>query len=209
MTVKLTEAEKIRVLSGESLFGVMQRILLREEIIDQNREHFWVVGLETNLRILFIELISMGSVKATVVEPMEVFSFALQKRAVQVILVHNHPSGNLKPSKADKDITDRLYQVGKIVDCPVLDHLIISTESYNSFADTGLLEEISKSEKYVPAYILKKRWEEKAAEIATQKGKIEMAKKMKRNDIDRRLIVEVTGLTIQEVDALRVRRKKK
>lgn len=209
MTVKLTEAEKIKVLSGESLFRVMQRILLREEIIDRNREHFWVVGLETNLRILFIELISMGSVKATVVEPMEVFSFALQKRAVQVILVHNHPSGNLKPSKADKDITDRLFQVGKIVDCPVLDHLIISTESYNSFANTGLLEEISKSEKYVPAYVLKQRWEEKAAESATKKRDIEIAKEMKRKDLDHRLISEVTGLTIQEVDALRVRRKKK
>ena len=209
MTIKLTEAEKIRVLSGQSLYEVMQRILLREEIIDQNREHFWVVGLEVNLRILFIELVSMGSVKATVVEPMEVFSLALQKRAVQVILVHNHPSGNLKPSKADINVTDRLYQVGKIVDCPVIDHFIISTESYNSFAATGLLEEISKSEKYVPAYVLKKKWEDKALEIGKRSEKIEIAKEMKRKDLDRRLIAEVTGLTIQEVDALRVRRKKK
>ena len=66
MTIKLTKKERIKVLNGSSLFGIMQKILLREEKIDQNREHFWVVGLENNNRILFIELISLGSVNHTI-----------------------------------------------------------------------------------------------------------------------------------------------
>ena len=125
MNIKLTEAERIKILNSDDLYGIMQKILLREHKIDQNREHFWVIGLENNHRILFIELISLGSVNKTIAEPMEVFSFALQKRAVKIVLCHNHPSGELKPSDADKDITDRLIQVGIIVETEVVDHLII------------------------------------------------------------------------------------
>ena len=67
---------------------------------------------------------------STIAEPMEVFSFALQKQAVKVILVHNHPSGDLTPSEADKDLSDRLIQVGIIVNVPIVDHFIISERSY-------------------------------------------------------------------------------
>ena len=153
MNVKLTKAEKIRILNSDDLYGIMQRILLRENKIDRNREHFWVVGLENNYRILFIELISKGTVNKTLVEPMEVFSLALQKRAASIILCHNHPSGELTPSDPDKDITDRLIQVGKIVKTPVTDHLIISEKSFLSFLDTGLLDILKKSTKYVPNYV--------------------------------------------------------
>ncbi len=104
----------------------MQKILLRADRIDQDREHFWIVGLANNNRILFIELIGLGSINATIAEPMDVFSFALQKRAVKVILVHNHPSGDLQPSEADKDTTDNLIQAGRIVRTEVSDHLIIT-----------------------------------------------------------------------------------
>ena len=107
MEIKLTNAEKIKILNSDDLFRIMQQILLRENKIDQNREHFWVIGLENNNRILFIELISLGTVNKSLTEPMEVFSLALQKRAVKIILCHNHPSGELKPSEQDKDITDR------------------------------------------------------------------------------------------------------
>lgn len=112
MDIQLTEAEKIKIINSDDLYGIMQKILLREQKIDQNREHLWVIGLENNHRILFIELVSLGTVNQTLVKPMEVFSLALQKRAVKIILCHNHPSGELKPSAADKDITDKLIQVG-------------------------------------------------------------------------------------------------
>jgi len=208
MDIKLTEQEKIKILNSDDIYGIMQRILLRDNKIDQNREHFWVIGLANNNRILFIELISLGTVNATLVEPMEVFSFALQKRAVKIILCHNHPSGELKPSEADKDISDRLIQVGIIVDTEVVDHLIISDKSYLSFGDIGLLDELKKSTKYVPKYVLEQRLKKEAAEIAKRSEKIEIAKAFKRSGLDNELIAKNTGLTIEEVEKLRVRRGK-
>ena len=206
MNIKLTEAERIKILNSDDLYGIMQKILLREQKIDQNREHFWVIGLENNNRILFIELISLGTVNKTFAEPMEVFSLALQKRAVSIILCHNHPSGELRPSDEDKDITDRLIQVGIIVDLKVIDHLIISDKSYLSFKDIGLLEELEKSTKYVPPYVLAKRMKKEAAEIAKRKNTIEIAKQLKRNGVDNETISWSTGLTIEEVEKLRVRK---
>ena len=207
MNIKLTEAERIKILNSDDLYGIMQKILLREQKIDQIREHFWVIGLENNNRILFIELISLGTVNKTFAEPMEVFSFALQKRAVSIILCHNHPSGELRPSDEDKDITDRLIQVGIIVDLKVIDHLIISDKSYLSFKDIGLLEELEESTKYVPPYVLAKRMKKEAAEIAKRKNTIEIAKQFKRNGVDNETISLSTGLTIEEVEKLRVRKK--
>ncbi|MDD7886127.1 JAB domain-containing protein [Flavivirga sp. 57AJ16] len=209
MDIKLTETEKIKVLNSDDIYGIMQKILLRENKIDQNREHFWVIGLENNNRILFIELISLGTVNKTLADPMEVFSFALQKRAVRIILCHNHPSGELKPSEADNDITDKLIQVGIIVNTEVLDHLIISDKSYLSYEDIGLLDELKKSTKYVPKYVLEQRIKKEATEIAKRNEKIEIAKTMKRNGIDKHTISESTGLSLEEVEKLRVRRKYK
>ncbi|REH54725.1 DNA repair protein RadC [Tenacibaculum gallaicum] len=207
MDIKLTEQEKIKILNSDDIYGIMQKILLRESKIDQNREHFWVVGLENNNRILFIELISLGTINATLVEPMEVFSLALQKRAVKIMLCHNHPSGELTPSDNDKNLTDRLIQVGIIVNTRVIDHLIISDKSYLSFANTGLLQELEKSTKYVPKYVLEQRLKKEAAEIAKRNEKIEIAKNLKRKGIDTGTIADSTGLTIEEVEKLRVKKK--
>ena len=113
----------------------------------------------------------------------------------------------MKPSNEDKDITDRLIQVGIIVDLKVIDHLIISDKSYLSFKDIGLLEELEKSTKYVPPYVLAKRMKKEAAEIAKRKNTIEIAKQFKRNGVDNETISLSTGLTIEEVEKLRVRKK--
>ena len=203
----------IRILNGASLFGIMQKILLREEEIDQNREHFWVVGLENNNRILFIELISLGSVNQTIAEPMEVFSLALQKRAVKIILVHNHPSGELIPSEPDKDITNRLIQVGKIVRTKVLDHLIITTESYVSFADIGLMKKLARSKKYVPDYIIEEKLKNQAEALIMKKGekkaRLKIAKKMKKDGLSNELISDYTSISIDEIKKIKVRKNKK
>jgi DNA repair protein RadC len=207
MNVKLTEEEKVKILNSDDLYSIMQKVLLRENKIDQNREHFWVIGLENNNRILFIELTSKGTINQTLVKPMEVFSLALQKRAVKIMLVHNHPSRELKPSEKDKDITDRLIQVGIIVETEVVDHLIISTKSYLSFSDIGLLEQLKKSKKYVPTFELIKEAKKEAAEIAEKKKTVEIAKELKRKGINNHTISESTGLSIEEVEKLKVRKK--
>ena len=133
---------------------------------------------------------------------MEVFSFALQKRAVKIILCHNHPSGELKPSDADKDITDRLIQVGIIVDCHVIDHLIITPTTYLSFDATGLLDELKLSTKYVPPYVLEQRIADEASEIAEQRKAISIAKNMKEKGMGLDVIAEVTGLSLEEIEQI-------
>lgn len=202
MDIKLTEEERIKILNSDDIYGIMQKVLLREDKIDQNREHFWVIGLENNNRILFIELVSLGSVNKALVEPMEVFSLALQKRAVKIILCHNHPSGELKPSKADKNLTDKLIQVGVIVETKVIDHLIISEKGYLSFTDSGLFDELTKSTKYVPDYVLEKRMKEEVRGIAETEKVVEIAKTLKKKGIDVQVISESTGLSIEEVQQL-------
>ncbi|MCY1634971.1 JAB domain-containing protein, partial [Marinifilum sp. D737] len=148
-----------------------------------------------------------GTINQTLVEPMEVFSLALQKRAVKIILCHNHPSGELTPSDSDKDITDRLIQVGIIVNTKVIDHLIISDKSFLSFNDIGLLAELKKSTRYVPSYVLEQRIRKEAADIAKRNEKVEIAKQLKRNGVDEETIALSTGLSLEEVQKLRVRKK--
>jgi DNA repair protein RadC len=199
MTIKLKTEEQIKILCSDDIYGIMQRILMRENKIDRDREHLWTISLDSANKILCIELVSIGSVKATVVEPMEVFSVPLQKRALKIIIIHNHPSGELKPSAADKDMTDQLIQCGLILHVPVLDHLIITEKTYYSFADTGLLEELANSKKYVPEYkireALKKEVEAQALQKGSEKKAREMARAMKAKGYDVKEIAALTGLT--------------
>ncbi|MCB0374362.1 MAG: DNA repair protein [Sinomicrobium sp.] len=211
MNVKLTKAQKIKILNSDDLYGIMQRILLRENKIDRNREHFWVIGLENNNRILFIELVSKGTLTQAPAEPMEVFSLALQKRAARIILCHNHPSGELQPSEADKNVTDRLIQTGKIVKTPVVDHLVISEKSYYSFSDSGLLQILEENSNYIPSYIHIQEIKKAAREIGRKAGIKEKAKEMARQcleeDLAIDLIAKLTGLTEAEIKKLKVKEK--
>lgn len=86
LTISLKDNEKIKIINSDDIYKIMQQVLLRENKIDRDKEHFWVAGLAINNRLLFIELISLGSQKATIVSPKEVFSVALQKRAATIIL---------------------------------------------------------------------------------------------------------------------------
>ncbi len=167
MRVKLTKEQKIKVLNSHDISLIMQQVLLRENKIGRSKEHFWVVCLSNSNRVLLIELISLGNAKKSIVDPTEIFSFALQKRAVKVIMVHNHPGGSLTPSLEDQDITDRMYQVGLFLDLPVLDHLIITETEYYSFVDTGLLLKLSRSKKYVLKF---KQEEERLKKLGEQRG---------------------------------------
>ena len=204
MTVPLSEEEKIKIINSDDLYKIMQQVLLRENKIDRDKEHFWVAGLAVNNKLLFIELISLGSQTATIVSPMEVFSVALQKRATSVILVHNHPTGALTPSEEDKNITDRLMVVGKIVDTPVLDHFIITEIEYLSFAKIGLLKILTKSSKFLPTFMLEDEIKQQISEKVRDKEKKEIAKALKRQKVTEEIIAQSTGLTIEEVRAIEI-----
>jgi DNA repair protein RadC len=173
MTIKLTRKQRIKIRNSDDAFKIMQEILLREEKIDEYKEHFWVMGLAPSFRIKYVELVSLGCVGATYAEPINVFRFALTKGCTRVILIHNHPSERLKPSNEDLDLTDHLFQVGRIIKVEVFDHLIISTKSHMSFANTGLLEKLAESTKYVPPYELAERIRAEEKQIREEAVRLE------------------------------------
>jgi DNA repair protein RadC len=102
-------------------------------------EEFKIILLNRANRVLGILPISVGGTAGTIVDPKVVFVAALKANAHQIILVHNHPSGNLKPSEADRQLTSKLKEAGRYLDLQVIDHLILTKEGYLSFADEALL----------------------------------------------------------------------
>ncbi|NCI45791.1 JAB domain-containing protein [Sediminibacterium soli] len=199
MNIRLKKEEQIKIGSTDDMYAIMQRILLRENKVDRNREHLWTISLDNAGKILNIELVSMGSINRTIIEPMEVYSVPLQKRAVKIIVVHNHPSGELRPSQADKDMTEKLIQCGLILHVPVLDHLIITENKYYSFADSGLLHELANGKRYVPEYKIREELRREVEGVAMEKGgekkAMEMARVMKAKGYDVKEIAALTGLT--------------
>jgi DNA repair protein RadC len=139
MNVRLSKDQKIRIGSPEDIYEIMRQILLRENRVGRQKEHFWVMGLSTNNEISYIELVSLGSISAAVVNPLEVYHLAVGKKSPKIVLVHNHPSGNLEASENDKTITNTIVTGGETLKIEVLDHLIISEEGYYSFAENKLL----------------------------------------------------------------------
>jgi DNA repair protein RadC len=162
----------------------MKKVLRRQEELNLDREHFWVMGLNIHQWILYLELVSLGTVDATLVDPMSVFSFALQKSACNIVLIHNHPSGDLVPSDKDKDVTDRMIQVGKILYTPVLDHLVISMRTYLRFLDAGIMEELEESTKWEPSYVTQERIRKQAEELGRKVGRLEGLKEGEKKGIE-------------------------
>lgn len=99
------------------------------------REKFFTLLLDTKNQIIAVEEISTGSLNASIVHPREVFHYAIKKNAKSMILAHNHPSGHVTPSKEDKQITERLVEVGKIIGIEVIDHIVLGKNSYYSFKE--------------------------------------------------------------------------
>ena len=118
---------------------ILQTILNLENEVDRDKEHFWSIGLNAANSILYIELVTLGILNSSLVHPREVFRFAILKGVAAIVVGHNHPSGNVSPSIQDKEITSKLIESGKILDIPVLDHVVIAGDSHYSFADEGLV----------------------------------------------------------------------
>ncbi|MBC8112051.1 MAG: DNA repair protein RadC [Verrucomicrobia bacterium] len=114
-------------------------IAIQPHLQDLLHEEFWIVLLSRSNTILKKVQISSGGISGTVADPKIIFKTALENLASAIILAHNHPSGNLQPSQADKDLTQKMKEAGKILEIPVLDHLIIGDKNYFSFADEGIL----------------------------------------------------------------------
>ncbi len=103
------------------------------------REYFYILCMNRNNKILGYFQISVGGISSTVIDVRLIMQVALKSNSSINILAHNHPSHNLTPSLQDKDITNKIREAGRLLDIPVLDHLIITSENYFSFANEGLM----------------------------------------------------------------------
>tara|TARA_R110001583_G_scaffold47774_1_gene149618 strand:+ start:344 stop:1042 length:699 start_codon:yes stop_codon:yes gene_type:complete len=123
-----------KITSSSAVFNIMQPI-----IGELPHEEFWIVFLNNSNKILYKERASKGGITGTLVDVRLVFKKAIELFSTAIILCHNHPSGKLQPSTADKSITAKLKLAGETLDIKVLDHLIITENAYFSFADESLL----------------------------------------------------------------------
>jgi DNA repair protein RadC len=113
--------------------------LVKGDLMDLPHEEFWVIMLNRANRLLKKHQISLGGVHGTVADPKIIFKTALESLASGIIVAHNHPSGNLTPSQQDIDLTKKLKEAGKLLEIQLLDHVIIASKNYFSFADEGLM----------------------------------------------------------------------
>ena len=114
-------------------------LYLKAKFQYHQREVFTVVYLNAANRILHEEIISEGGITGTVADPRIILKKALQQNATAIILSHNHPSGNLKPSRADEMLTQKIKEAASLLDIKVIDHIITSQDGYFSFADEGMI----------------------------------------------------------------------
>lgn len=126
--------EKKKITSSNSVFELMQPVIGELE-----HEEFWIIYLNNSNRVIQKNQLSKGGITGTLVDVRLVLKNALEHGATGLILAHNHPSGTLKPSEADKQITLKLKTAAQSLDIKVLDHLIITEKAYFSFADETLL----------------------------------------------------------------------
>ncbi|CAN5752590.1 DNA repair protein RadC [soil metagenome] len=112
---------------------------LKSTLKDYNYEVFAVLFLNRANKIKHFEIISRGGITGTVADPRIILKKAIEEEASSIVLSHNHPSGNLKPSRADEELTQKIKQAASYCDIRVLDHIIVSDEGYYSFADEGLM----------------------------------------------------------------------
>ena len=126
--------EKNKITSSNDVFE-----LFHGDLSDLNTEEFWILLLNRANKVMKKVKISSGGVSGTVADTRVIFKNAIEHLSSSIILVHNHPSGNNKPSQTDITLTKKLVEAGKIMDISVLDHIIVAENNYFSFADDGLI----------------------------------------------------------------------
>ena len=132
---KLAQIQKrLKITSSQTVFDIMQPLLGSLE-----HEEFWVLYLNNSNSVLYKLQVSKGGITGTVVDVRLILKKAIELVAVAIILVHNHPSGNMRPSDADRHVTQKLKKGASTLEIKVLDHLIVTEKTYFSFADENML----------------------------------------------------------------------
>jgi len=131
---KLSQNKNKIIYSPKDIFQ-----LLKEKVINFHKEYFIVVSLDNRNKVISIDTVSIGILNSSLIHPRETFEIAIKNHAASIILCHNHPSGELKPSKDDIFITENLVKAGKILGIEISDHLIITKNSYYSFKEKKII----------------------------------------------------------------------
>lgn len=129
-----TTVRKRRIQSGEDAVA-----LFRESLLEADRERLVCLHLDCKMSVISFEVVSIGSVSASVVHPREIFKAAILLNASSIILMHNHPSGKPEPSAEDIEITRRIQEAGRMLGIDLLDHVIVAAEGHVSFRESGLM----------------------------------------------------------------------
>lgn len=134
---KVKASERPKVNSSKDIYNILKQVW------DENKidmlEEFKVIFLNRANRVTGVYDASSGGITGTVADPRLILAAAIKSLSVSIVLSHNHPSGNLKPSRADEELTLKIKEAANYHDIKVLDHIIISSEGYYSFADEGLI----------------------------------------------------------------------
>ena len=128
-----------KITKPDRVAEIFRAILAAEDQIDQDKEHFWTVGLNQNNGIKYVELVSLGTLNASLVHPREVFRMAILEATAAILLVHNHPSGNQNASDDDLKVVKRISEAGAIIGIKLMDSIIVAGDQYLSWQEAGLL----------------------------------------------------------------------
>ncbi len=134
---KIKAKDRVKITNSEGSYQIFKTVWDTDTI--DYKESFKCLYLDRNGRALAISNISEGGISSTIADEQMIMTTALKLRSSALILSHNHPSGNLEPSNVDKSITKKIACAGELLNINVLDHIIISSEGYFSFADEGLM----------------------------------------------------------------------
>lgn len=133
----IRENIKKKILYPKDVSKILHSIWKAEDKIDRDKEHFWVIGVNTKKMVRYVELVSLGILNNSIVHSRETFRLAISKGIHSIIIGHNHPSDDIIPSEEDLKLTNRLCAAGKILGIEVLDHIIIADGKYYSFFERG------------------------------------------------------------------------
>jgi DNA repair protein RadC len=126
---------KLKIHSSHEVAKVFQDLLLLEDSVDREKEHFYVMHLDTRSKVKMVELMSIGTLTSSLVHPRETFRRAVMQGSASIIVGHNHPSGECDPSTEDTKVTKLLFEAGHILGITFLDHVIFTTHSFYSFTE--------------------------------------------------------------------------
>lgn len=126
---------KLRIKSAEDTAKVFRDLLMLEDAIEQDKEHFYVMLLDIRSRIKMVEVVFVGTLTSSLVHPRETFRRAIAEGAASIIIAHNHPSGEADPSDEDTKVTKQMFEAGQVLGITMLDHIVFSSDGYFSFRE--------------------------------------------------------------------------